>query len=105
MTLQPSGTPLADGVAVTAGADDDSIEVQVQNQGDAEESGIDVSLAGDGVDGTDTIDSIAPGAIETAVIPLRGTAGQTVDVTVEAATVPCEQVEENNLLTVPITFG
>ena len=105
VVLQPSGTPLAEGGSATAGADDDSIDVQVQNQGDAEESGIEVSVSGDGVDGSDTIDTIAPGAIETATIPLRGTAGQTVEVTVEAATVPCEQVEENNLLTTSITFG
>lgn len=103
-TLQPSGTALVAGGAVTASPDDDSIDVQVQNQGDAEESGIDVTVSGDGIDGKDTIDSIAPGATETASVPIKPTAGQTVEITVTAATVPCEQVETNNTATYSVTF-
>lgn len=103
-TLQPSGTALVAGGSVTASPDDDSIDVQVQNQGTADESGIDVTVSGDGVDGKDTIDSIAAGATETASIPVKAQAGQTVELTVEVATVPCEQVEENNTATYSVTF-
>lgn len=105
VTLQPSGTPLTNGGTTTAPADDDSVEVQVQNQGDADETGVQVTVSGDGVDGNDTIDSIAAGEIASATVPLRGPAGGTVEVTIEAAAVPCEQVEENNSLTNTITFG
>jgi len=103
-TLQPSGTALIAGGSVTASPDDDSIDVQVQNQGDADESGIEVTVSGDGIDGKDTIDSIAPGATETASVPIKATAGQTVEITVTAATVPCEQVETNNTATYSVTF-
>ena len=103
-TLQPSGTALIADGSVTASPDDDSIDVQVQNQGDADESGIEVTVSGDGIDGKDTIDSIAPGATETASVPIKATAGQTVEITVDVATVPCEQVAENNTATYSVTF-
>lgn len=102
-TLQPSGTALVAGGSVTASPDDDSIDVQVQNQGGADESGVEVTVSGNGVDGSDTIDSIAAGATETASIPLQGASG-TVELTVDVATVPCEQVEENNTATYTVTF-
>lgn len=105
--LQPSGTALTDGGAVTAPAGDDSIEVSVQNQGDADESGIDVSITSDtGLSGTDTIDQIAPGETETATIRLQPApqAGETVTIDVEVATVGCEQVDTNNAASYPITF-
>ncbi|MEZ5061079.1 MAG: CARDB domain-containing protein [Solirubrobacterales bacterium] len=103
-TLQPSGTALIAGGSVTASADDDSIDVQVQNQGEADESGVEVKVSGDGVSGQDTIDSIAAGATETASVPIKATAGQTVEITVEVTPVPCEQVEENNTATYSVTF-
>ena len=103
-TLQPSGTGLVAGGSVSASADDDSIDVQVQNQGTVDESDIEVTVSGDGVNGKDTIDSIAAGATETASIPLGGATG-TVELTVDVATVPCEQVDENNTATYSVTFG
>ena len=103
-TLQPSGTALVAGGSVTASPDDDSIDVQVQNQGTADESGVEVTVSGDGIDGSDTIDSITAGATETASVPIKGQAGQTVELTVEVTPVPCEQVEENNTATYSVTF-
>lgn len=103
-SLQPSGTALVAGGSVTASPDDDSIDVQVQNQGTVDESGVEVKVSGNGVDGSDTIDSIAAGATETASIPIKGQAGQTVELTVEVTPVPCEQVEENNTATYSVTF-
>lgn len=106
-TLQPSGTALADGGAVTAPAGDDAIEVQVQNQGSVDEAGIDVSVDSDtGISGTDTIDQIAAGATETATIRLEPApqAGESVTLDVDVATVGCEQVDTNNVASYPITF-
>ncbi len=103
-SLQPSGTALVAGGSVTASPDDDSIDVQVQNQGTADESGVEVTVSGDGIDGNDTIDSIAAGATATASVPIKGQAGQTVELTVEVTPVPCEQVEENNTATYSVTF-
>lgn len=106
-TLQPSGTALADGGAVTAPAGDDAIEVQVQNQGSADEAGIDVSVESDtGISGTDTIDQIAAGATETATIRLEPVpkAGESVTLDVDVATVGCEQVDTNNIASYPLTF-
>ena len=103
-TLQPSGTALVAGGSVTASADDDSIDVSVQNQGDADESNIDVTVSGNGIDGSDTIDSIAAGETATASVPIKPSAGQTVEITVDVATVGCEQVAENNTATYSVTF-
>jgi len=106
-TLQSSGTALADGGAVTAPAGDNAIEVQVQNQGTVDETGIDVSVESDtGISGTDTIDQVAAGATETATIRLEPApqAGESVTLDVGVATVGCEQVNTNNVASYPITF-
>lgn len=106
-TLQPSGTALADGGAVTAPAGDDAIEVQVQNQGTVDEAGIDVSIDSDaGISGTDTIDQIAAGATETATIRLQPVpgGGESVTIDIDVASVGCEQVDTNNVASYPITF-
>ena len=103
-TLQPSGTELADGGSVTAVQGDDSIEVSVQNQGDADESNIDVTVSGD-VSGSDTISSISAGQTQTATIPIKPpAAGQTAEIDVDVATVGCEQVDTNNKATYSVTF-
>lgn len=102
--LQPSGTPLVSGGSVTAPGGDDAIDVSVQNQGEADESDIDVTVSG-GLDGNDTIDSIAAGETEVATVPIKEPGGGgTVEVTVEVATVGCEQVADNNTATYSITF-
>jgi len=106
-TLQPSGTALAPGTAVTAPSGDDAIEVQVQNQGSADEAGVDVTVESDtGISGSDTIDQIDASATETATIrlnPVPG-AGETATLDVDVATVGCEQVADNNVASYPITF-
>ena len=107
-TLQPSGTALTDGGAVTAPEGDDAIDVAVQNQGTADESGIDVTVTSEdgSIDATETINSIAAGATETASVPLQPVpkAGDSLTLQVDVTPVGCEQVEENNQATFPITF-
>jgi hypothetical protein len=85
------------------------VDVQVQNQGDSEESNVGVTLQLTGgtqtISGDATIKSIAPGAIQTATISLEPTpaSGQaTLEVTVQP--VLGEQVESNNRSTYQLTF-
>jgi hypothetical protein len=102
-TLMPSGTALVAGGSVTAVAGDNSIEVSVQNQGEADESNIEVTVTGD-VSGSDTISSIAAGATQTATIPIKSPPSGTAQIDVNVATVGCEQVADNNKATYSVTF-
>lgn len=106
-TLNPSGTALSADAPVTATADDNELEVSVENQGESDESNIDVSVSGGGIQGSSPLNSIAAGETQSVTIPLRPapSAGETVDLEVEVATVPCEQVDTNNSATYSVTFG
>lgn len=108
-TLMPSGTALTDGAATTAPAGDNSVDVTVQNQGTATdpETGVNVDISSDtGISGSGTIDTIAAGEQQTVTIPLKPVpkAGDSVTLDVNVATVPCEQVADNNKASYPITF-
>ena len=73
------------------------VEVEVANQGESTENGIDVSVTvSDGTTLSGTIDSI--GAGESSIVPILLTPAPSGEVTleVEVATVPGEQVSENN---------
>ncbi len=79
----------------------------VQNQGDADESNINVTVTGDnGIDASGTIDSIAAGETQTVDIKLDPVpkAGDSVTLDVDVATVGCEQVADNNKATYTIGF-
>jgi hypothetical protein len=105
--LQPSGTALANGGTVAAVAGDDEIEVAVQNQGTADESDISVEVSSDsGISESGTIDEIAAGETQTVTVPLQPApkAGDTVTLDVSVATVPCEQVADNNEASFTVTF-
>ena len=105
--LLPSGTALTNGGTFTAVEGDDTIEVAVQNQGDADESNIDVTVTGDnGIDASGSIDSIAAGETQTVDIKLDPVpkAGDSVTLDVDVATVGCEQVADNNKATYTIGF-
>ncbi|MGI8460728.1 MAG: hypothetical protein ACR2OC_03700 [Solirubrobacterales bacterium] len=108
VTLQPTGATLAEGVPVTAAADGAELEVEVQNQGESEETGVivsyEISGGGSGA-GEETIDSIAAEEIATVNLPLEGVeAGTTVELTVTAEPVPGEEIEDNNSITASVTF-
>lgn len=104
-TTQPDGTQLTAGSANTVTADGLGLEVAVQNQGDAAESDIEVTLSGD-FSGNQTISSIEPGATETVTIPPKPapSAGSSGSVTVTVATVCGEQVADNNEATYELSF-
>lgn len=104
-TAQPSGVALQAGAQNTVGAEGLGFEVSVQNQGDAPESDVQVTLSGD-FSGTQTISSIESGATETVTIPPKPapSAGDSGTLTVTVATVCGEQVADNNEATYDLTF-
>jgi hypothetical protein len=79
-----------------------AFEIQVQNQGENTENDVTVSVTvGDGGDADQrekTIDTIAPGEIQTVTIPLdqQPATGQNVPIKVEVKPVPGEQKTDNN---------
>lgn len=81
------------------------VEVEVQNQGDSTENGISVSVT---VNGESTlsgsISSIAAGETETALIPLTPAPSGEVTLEVDVATVPGEQVSDNNKASYTVAF-
>lgn len=106
-TALPSGVALTDGAAATIPAEGAEFEVAVQNQGDADETDVGVSLSGD-FSGSETIPSIAAGETQTVTITPRPapSAGDTGSLSVKVDTVCGEQVAENNETATPyeLTF-
>jgi hypothetical protein len=81
------------------------VEVQVQNQGDSTENGVSVSVTVSGGSTlSGTISSIAAGETETALIPLTPAPEGEVTIEVDVATVPGEQVSENNKASYTVAF-
>jgi hypothetical protein len=100
----------ADGAVTVPLEGTPEVEVQVENQGDSEESDIPVTASIEGADesieGEATIDRIESGETESVTVPLdpapsSGTTG-TLEVFVEP--VPDEQFAENNELIADVTF-
>jgi hypothetical protein len=107
-TAQPSGVVLQPGASASVPADAVEFEVSVQNQGEAPESDIKVTLSGD-FSGTQRIGSIEAGAAQSVTIVPKPTpsAGESAELTVTVDTVCGEQVAENNVSEPPyqISFG
>ncbi len=106
--LLPTGADLFAGT-LTAAADGAELEVQVENQGDSEESDVVVSyeMTGDEESsGEGTIDTIATGEIATVNIPIEPapSSGSVVELTVTAEPVAGEKIEDNNSVTASVTF-
>ncbi|HET7444131.1 MAG TPA: CARDB domain-containing protein [Solirubrobacterales bacterium] len=93
-----NGTELVEGgEAIVAGEETLEVEVQVQNQGESTENGVQVSVSVDGGNTLQgTIESIAAGEISSISIPLTPAPTGTVSLEVEVEAVPGEQVTENN---------
>jgi hypothetical protein len=105
------------GVALASGgsssvtlAENLAFEVQVQNQGENTENDVTVTVTvGDGGDADTrekTIDTIAPGEIQTVTIPLdkQPPTGQNVPIKVTVKPVPGEQKTDNNTLQSSVIF-
>lgn len=107
VTLLPTGAVLDDGAAVTAAADGAELEVEVENQGESEESDVTVSYElsdGESSSGEEQIDTIAAGEIATVSLPIEPAPSGDAELTVTAEPVPGEEIEDNNSLTASVTF-
>lgn len=100
------GVALSSDTGNTVGADASEIEVSVQNQGEATENGIEVTIGGD-FNGSQRIDTIEPGETQSVALALTPSpsAGDTATIDVDVATVPGEQVADNNSASYEVTFG
>jgi CARDB len=100
------GTPLVanSSVAVTA-EETPEVEVEVQNQGESTESGVNVSvMVNGGSPISQTIDSIAPQETQTVVIPLTPAPKGRAELEVEVASVPGEGITTNNEAAYTVEF-
>lgn len=102
-----NGSVLEEGVPVTVEADGQpEVEVEVQNQGDSDESGVTVSVVVDGGQPIEQqISSIAPGETTTVNIPITPAPRGPATLEVEVQPVPGEQVSDNNVATYEVTFN
>jgi hypothetical protein len=101
------GTELVEGTPTTVSAGAEEVEVQVQDQGDSEESDIPVTVEIDGAEvGEATIDTIDAGETQTVTVPLDPApeAGESMTLDVFVEPVPGEQVSENNEASYEVTF-
>lgn len=106
-TLLPTGVFLEEGVPAIASADGAELEVQIQNQGESEETDVrvDYKIEGGGA-GEETISRIAPQETATVNLPIQPapTPGEAVTLTVQVKPVPGEEVADNNEATYEVTF-
>jgi len=103
VTVQPSGEALVEGAPTEVALGQDlALDVQVQNQGDNDESDVAVTATIEGrgapIDLEGSLDSIAAGATETVSLPLEEAppTGEELDLTVSIEPVPGEEVADNN---------
>jgi hypothetical protein len=103
VTAQPSGEALVEGAPTEVALGQDlALDVQVQNQGDNDESDVAVTATIEGsgapIDLEGSLDSIAAGATETVSLPLQEAppTGEELDLTVSIEPVPGEEVADNN---------
>jgi hypothetical protein len=111
VTVQPAGTVLSEqGVNRITLSDQLAFDVEVQNQGESEETDIPVTITiqnGKRIAVDQTIPRIAAGETETISVPLteKPEAGSVTRVTVAVAPVPGEGTKDNNAATYQVTFA
>jgi hypothetical protein len=101
------GTALQEGVPVTAsGSGTPELDVQVQNQGASDLSGVTVSVSVNGGSAKDReINSIGPGETQTVTIPITPVPSGQTTLDVEVKPVPGEEVTDNNSASYTVSFG
>jgi hypothetical protein len=101
-----SGTELTAESTTSVGSEGTpEVEVEVANQGESTENGINVSVSvSDGTTLSGTLDSIGAGESQTVSIPLTPAPSGEVTLEVTVDTVPREQVSENNEAAYTVAF-
>ena len=110
-TVKPGDTTLDPNTPATiSGGGRPELEVQVQNQGSADESAVAVSFQLTGgaqtINGTSTIPRLTAGSIQTASIPVQPAPDKNTELTLEVTVepVPGERITTNNRSTYTVTF-
>jgi hypothetical protein len=109
-TVQPGGVILSTDTPATITGKGKELQVQVSNQGSANERNVGVSFQLTGgpqtIDGSTTVPSVAAGAIQTAKLPIHPRPATDTQLTLEvtATPVPGEQITTNNRFTYQVTF-
>jgi hypothetical protein len=111
-TVKPGDVQLSTDTPATisGGTKGAQVNVQVSNGGSVDEKGVGVSYSLTGgpetIQGTSTLGSIAPGAIQTAVLPIHPAPPRNTPLTLEVTVnpVPGEQITTNNRFTYQLTF-
>ncbi len=110
-TVKPGNVSLDPNTPATiSGSGPPEVDVQVQNQGDSEETDVGVSFQLTGgsqtISGDATIPRIAAGGIQTASIPIQSApdTGKQLTLEVTVQPVPGEQIADNNRSTYQVTF-
>jgi hypothetical protein len=101
-----NGSVLTEGTPATVSAGGmPELDVQVQNQGDSQETGVTVTVTVNGGQPIEQqIASIAPGETQTVKIPITPAPRGQATLDVEVRPVPGEQVADNNKATYTVTF-
>jgi hypothetical protein len=99
-----NGTELGEETATVSGEETAEVEVTVENQGESTENNIAVTVTVDGKPVEDSIETIGPAETGSVSIPLTPTPTGEVALEVKVATVPGEQIAENNEATYTVLF-
>ena len=99
-----NGTELGEEAAGVSSEETAEVEVEVENQGESTENGIDVTVSVGGTELQGSIETIGAGETASTTIPLTPTPSGEVTLEVKVATVPGEQVSENNEASYTVVF-
>lgn len=99
-----NGTELGEETATVSAEETVEVEVEVQNQGESTENGVDVTVSYGGTELQGSIETIGAGETSSVSIPLTPTPGGEVTLEVVVDTVPGERVSENNEASYTVVF-
>jgi hypothetical protein len=99
-----NGTELGEETVGVSAEETPEVEVEVENQGDSTENGVNVTVSVGGTEVQGSIETIGAAETATATIPLTPAPSGEVTLEVNVETVPGEQVSENNEASYTVVF-
>jgi hypothetical protein len=99
-----NGTELGEVAAGVSAEETAEVEVEVENQGESTENGVNVAVSVGGTELQGSIESIGAGETGSVSIPLTPTPSGEVTLEVKVDTVPGERVSENNEASYTVVF-
>jgi hypothetical protein len=99
-----NGTVLGEEAATVAAEETPEVEVEVENQGESTENGVDVTVSVGGTELQGSIETIGAGETSSVSIPLTPAPSGEVTLEVKVNPVPGEQITENNEASYTVVF-